>query len=483
MTMDVNKGPKLGMRHMQAFLIFSNIVVVYISRLNIGVAVVAMTHAATTNPDFPEYDWNEKEVSYVLSSFYWGYVLTQFLGGALCKRFGAKTIIGWSTFSTALLSAITPWSISWGGWQAFCIIRAVQGLFQGTIFPCIHTHLAKWSPLEERTRLGALSFTGIDCGSVLSLGIGGIIAEGPMGWPGISYISGGLCFLWCIFWYIYSADNVRMSQFATEAEKTYIESSMDRSDDFHKKHIPTPWKAIFLSLPFNAFMIARCGEAWGLSILQVQIPLYMNSVLQMNIKANALFTALPFLVMFIFSYIFVFIADLFQRKQILSLWTIRRTFNTIAFCTPAIGLTAIGFLDVPHKSWALVIMAVCGGVNSGQTIGSVLNTIDLSANHAGMLMGIVNTAQNFMPLITPIIVGYVVTDEHNRSQWQIVFIMAAAVFFFSNLFYILCGTSTTQPWDAEDFLQPKDPEIRKHPYGKTRKFYRTTGSIEITKVG
>lgn len=40
------------MRHMQALLIFLNITVIYISRLNIGVAVVAMTNAETTNPDF-----------------------------------------------------------------------------------------------------------------------------------------------------------------------------------------------------------------------------------------------------------------------------------------------------------------------------------------------------------------------------------------------------------------------------------------------
>uniref|UniRef100_A0A1I8PL72 Putative inorganic phosphate cotransporter n=1 Tax=Stomoxys calcitrans TaxID=35570 RepID=A0A1I8PL72_STOCA len=483
MAVEENKGPKFGMRHMQAFLIFSNIVVIYISRLNIGVAVVAMTHAETTNPDFPEYNWNEKEVSYVLSSFFWGYVLTQFLGGALCKRFGATLTLGWGTFSTAVLSAITPWCVSWGGWKAFCVIRALQGLFQGILFPSIHGHLAKWSPVTERTLLGALSLTGIDCGNVLSLGVSGLIAEGPMGWPGISYVSGGLCFLWCLLWFIFAADNVTKSRFASQAEKHYIESSMERSEDFHKKRIPTPWKAIFLSLPFNAFVVARCAESWGLSILQIQLPLYMNGVLNMKIKSNALSTALPFLVMFGFSYIFVFVANILQSKKIMSLWNIRRTINTIAYWIPALGLIAIGFLEESQKTWTLVIMAVCGGVNSGATIGSCLNTIDLSANHAGMLMGIVNTAANFMPLITPLVVGAVVTDVHNRSQWQIVFIIAAAVFFFSNLFYITCGTSATQPWDAADFLERKDAENPKpsKSYVQTKSFYRRRGSFTLTK--
>lgn len=46
-------GPILGMRHVQSLLLFFCIVAMYVSRLNVGVAVVAMTNADTTNPDFP----------------------------------------------------------------------------------------------------------------------------------------------------------------------------------------------------------------------------------------------------------------------------------------------------------------------------------------------------------------------------------------------------------------------------------------------
>lgn len=46
-------GPVLGMRHVQALLIFLNITTIFIGRLNVGVSVVAMTNAETTNPNFP----------------------------------------------------------------------------------------------------------------------------------------------------------------------------------------------------------------------------------------------------------------------------------------------------------------------------------------------------------------------------------------------------------------------------------------------
>ncbi|XP_073844830.1 putative inorganic phosphate cotransporter isoform X2 [Musca autumnalis] len=446
------------MRHMQAFLIFLNITVVYIGRLNIGVAVVAMTNAETTNPDFPEFDWDEKEISYILSSFYWGYVITQFPGGALCKLFGAKLTMGLSTLLSGVLSAVTPVAVTWGGWQAFCAIRVIQGLFQGMLFPCIHEHLAKWSPLQERNRLGSLSHTGIECGTVLALGITGLIAEGSMGWPGISYVSGGLCFVWCILWFVFANNNATESRFIKEAEKNYIESSMEHADDFHKKKIPVPWKAIFLSIPFNALLVARCSEAWGLATLQAQIPSYLHGVLNMEIKSNALFSALPFLAMWAMSYVYVLSSDILQRKKILTLSAIRKTINSIAFWIPAVGLIIIGFLNEGNKNWAIALMTISVGVNSGATIGSSLNTIDLSPNHAGIVMGIVNTIANFMPLISPLVVGVIVTDSSNRTQWQIVFAISAIIFFFGNLLYIIWGTAVSQPWDAEDFLSPKDAE-------------------------
>ncbi|XP_023299763.2 putative inorganic phosphate cotransporter [Lucilia cuprina] len=458
MTSAIDKGPFLGMRHMQALLIFLNITVVYISRLNIGVAVVAMTNAETTNTDFPEFDWNEKEISYIISSFYWGYVTTQFPGGALCKRFGAKIVMQISTLTSAIMSALTPWCVTWGGWQAFCVLRIIMGICQGALFPCIHEHLAKWSPSQERSRLGALAHTGIECGTVLALGMSGLIAEGPLGWPGISYVSAGLCFGWCVLWWIFAANNATESKFISKLETHYIESSLEHSEDFHKNKIPVPWKSIWLSVPFMALLVARCAEGYGLSILQTQIPSYMNGVLSMQIKSNALFSALPFLAMWGMSYVYVIVADVLQNKNILSLTAIRRSINTVAFWVPAAGLIGIGFLDENNKTWAIVLMTLLVGVNSGATLGSSLNTIDLSPNHAGILMGIVNTIANFLPLISPLVVGVIVTDSKNRSQWQLVFIIAAVVFFFGNLVYIIFGTAQAQPWDAEDFLMPKDAE-------------------------
>ncbi|XP_017053603.1 putative inorganic phosphate cotransporter [Drosophila ficusphila] len=463
MAVEINKGPLLGMRHVQTLLIFLNITCLYIGRLNVGVSVVAMTNAESTNPNFPEYDWSLAQKSYIISSFFWGYVFTQFLGGYLCKRYGAKSVMFWGSFASAVSSALTPLFIGFGGWQAYCGIRVLMGFAQGLIFPCIHQHLARWSPPAERNRLGALSHTGIECGNVCAMFLSGMIAKSSIGWPGISYVSAGVAFVWCIFWFIFAANNAVESRFIGETELHYIESSLKHNEDYHKTVIPIPWKAILTSAPFLALLVARSAESWGLSTLQAQIPTYMNGVLGMDMKSNAFFSALPFLAMWLMSYVYLIAADVLLAGNRLSLTALRKTFNSLAFWIPCVTLIGIGFLDQEQKNLAIALMTISVGVNSGATIGTSLNTIDLSPNHASILMGIVNTAANVVPIVTPLIVGIIVEEDSNRSEWQIVFIIASVIFLFGNLVFIIFGSAVSQPWDAEDFLKSKEPELAIKP--------------------
>ncbi|XP_023177772.2 putative inorganic phosphate cotransporter isoform X2 [Drosophila hydei] len=454
----VVKGPRIGVRHLQSLLLFLGLTVIHIARLNVSVAIVAMTNAASTNPNFPEYNWTERHKSYILSSFYWGYILTLCPGSFLCRRFGPKVVFFVATIGTAVFSLITPWCISWGDWQAFCAIRILQGLFQGVIFPCVNEHLAMWSPPEERNRLGAFSYTGTDCGTVLAMFISGMIANGAMGWPGISYVSGTLCVVWCILWLVFAANNATESRFISEAECKYIESSLQHNEDFHERSIPIPWRAICCSVPFMALLVARCSETYGLSTLQAEIPSYMNGVLNMDIQSNAVFSALPFLAMWLLSYVYLIVADIVLKRKLLSLTAVRKLFNTLSFWIPAVTLIVIGFLGEDHANWAIALMTLSVGVNSGATIGSSLNTIDLSPNHAGILMGLSNTVANVIPILTPLIAGVIVVDKHDRGQWQIVFGIAAVIFFLGNCVFLAWGTAEAQPWDADDYLKPKDAE-------------------------
>ncbi|XP_067632671.1 putative inorganic phosphate cotransporter isoform X2 [Eurosta solidaginis] len=452
MYAQLNFGPRFGIRHVQILLLFLNITCVYWGRYSISVLVVAMMNAATTNPDFPQFDWSEKERNYIISTFYWGYIMTQFPAGYLIRRFGAKIVMFCATFGTAILTLLTPYLVTLGSWQAYCAIRLAHGLFEGALFPCINNHIAKWSPPQERFVLGALAYTGTSSGTVVAMLLSGLIASSSLGWPGVSYISGGVCILWCVIWLIFGATNAKSSRFIAKDECLYIESSLDRGDDFHRKQIPIPWLAMLTSATFLTLIFTRCCEVWGSTTLQSQIPSYMNGVLNLNIKDNALFSTLPYMVNWIMAYVYIFFGKIAVEKGWLTLTKMRKTANTMATWIPAVLLIAIGFLDSEDMKLIISFFVVSLGFEAGSATGAILTVIDLAPNHAGVAMGIINSVCCIVPIASPLIVGVVVTDVHNRSEWQIVFGISAVILFCGNLLFITFGSAEAAPWDAPDFL-------------------------------
>ena len=53
-----------------------------------------------------ELEWSKEVRGYVLSSFYYGYVVTQVLGGWLAGRYGGKHVFGTSILITAIATII-----------------------------------------------------------------------------------------------------------------------------------------------------------------------------------------------------------------------------------------------------------------------------------------------------------------------------------------------------------------------------------------
>lgn len=77
-----------------ALLAFFGFFNCYALRVNLSVAVVAMTEPVETKLDngttvfVPEFDWSPSVKGLVLSSFFYGYIITQLPGGWLAAKIG-----------------------------------------------------------------------------------------------------------------------------------------------------------------------------------------------------------------------------------------------------------------------------------------------------------------------------------------------------------------------------------------------------------
>jgi ACS family sodium-dependent inorganic phosphate cotransporter len=98
------------------------------------------------------FDWNEQTQNLVLSSFFWGYVVTQIPGGMIAQRWGAQRLLGLAVGFCALLTLLIPMAATYGEYPFVCACRVFCGFCQGVVPPVLHTLLAKWVPLQERGR-------------------------------------------------------------------------------------------------------------------------------------------------------------------------------------------------------------------------------------------------------------------------------------------------------------------------------------------
>lgn len=441
---DIKPPSGFGVRHVQTLLLFFGLTVAYALRVNLSVAIVAMVDKSSKS-DFDHFDWNEQTKSVILSSFFWGYVVTQIPAGQLAQRVGAKVLLLFSLGICSTLAVLTPLFAHLGDDKLVITLRIVQGLSQGFIFPSTHTLLSKWAPVSERGRLGTYCYAGAQFGTVIMLASSGFLASSSIGWPGIFYVSGAAGIAWTVAWFFFGGNSPVEHGSISAEERDFIESSLGNQD--HSKKIVTPWKAIFTSAPMIALTIAHCSHNWGFWTLLTEMPTFMKNVLDLDIKSNALLSSLPYLVMWVLSMVFSPISDFLINRQYLSRVTSRKLFNTIGLWIPMGALLGLAFVPKGEIDLAVALLTMAVGINSATYLGFQVNHIDLAPNHAGTMMGITNCAANIMSIIAPLLVGLVLQDATDPVQWRTVFYIAAGIYFFGNLVFIVLGKADIQPWN------------------------------------
>lgn len=60
----------------------------------------------------------------------------------------------------SILCAITPLVAEHLGSKGVMVIRVIQGLSQGFLFPSVHTMLTNWAPLPERSGMNGFVYSG-----------------------------------------------------------------------------------------------------------------------------------------------------------------------------------------------------------------------------------------------------------------------------------------------------------------------------------
>ncbi|XP_044728458.1 putative inorganic phosphate cotransporter isoform X2 [Chrysoperla carnea] len=450
-------GFGIGYRHLISMLMFLGVLISYALRINISVAIVAMIDNSTDTQikTYPEYS-PQKDV--VLSSFFWGYVVLQIPAAEIGRRFGPHYPLGIAILLCSITALLTPFIAEFGV-TALIATRVIHGLTQGFLYPSIHNLCSKWIPKLEQARLVTFIYAGCLLGTVISLQVSGLLSGTPsLGWPSIFYTHGAVGILWSVLWLMFGSNTPAEHPRISSEEQKYIEASF--SDDLASpsRKIPTPWGPIFKSLPMWALTIVNCGHNWGFWTLLTEMPSFMKQVLDFDFTKMGFLSSLPFLMMWLLSFVFSFISDYITNRNLLPISTCRKLANTIGLWTPAAALLALTIFITPDRPYlAITFFTIAVGSNAAVFVGLQLNHIDLAPNHAGVTMGITNCLSNFVSIIAPLTVGIIVDENSTEKEWNIVFYIAIGVYFFGNLFFLLFASADIQPWN--DLSKNSDLEL------------------------
>lgn len=86
-----------------------------------------------------EKGWSKADSGIILSSFFWGYTLTQVASGYVSDRIGGQKImwiaaLGWSSTTFLMTNVIESFSNSQYCIQIIALSRMINGAFQGSLF-------------------------------------------------------------------------------------------------------------------------------------------------------------------------------------------------------------------------------------------------------------------------------------------------------------------------------------------------------------
>jgi MFS transporter, ACS family, solute carrier family 17 (sodium-dependent inorganic phosphate cotransporter), other len=408
-------------RYTLAGLCFFGTFICYIDRVNISLAAIAMQE---------QFGWSDTTKGYVLSSFFIGYMATQVAGGALANRFGGKIVLGVAVLWWSVFTILTPpaAAISLG----FLIItRILMGIGEGMAFPSMYNLFGRWIPAAEKSRVVAVTFSGISLGTLSALVLTGPIIE-RFGWPSVFYIFGGLGIVWFFFWQRLVTNTPQTHPTISAAELELIEASAGAAAK--ADHIP--WKGLFSSLAIWAIIINHFCANWGFYVLLAWLPSYFKTAWGMSLTGAGLASAAPWLSMFLMTNVAAWIADAQIRRGI-SVTYVRKQQQTIGLVGAAIFLYLVRGLEPGQTTLAIVYMCCSLGLLSFVLSGFATNHLDVAPRYADVLLGITNTAGTIPGIFGVFITGYLVEQT---GSFDVAFALAAGIFIFGAVVFLLFAT-------------------------------------------
>ena len=375
-----------------------------------------------------EFGWSETVKGYVLSSFFIGYMLFMAPSGVLANRIGGRIVLGVAVLWWSVFTIVTP-AAAFVSLPLLIIARIAMGCGEAAMFPAAYNLYGRWVLPSERSRAVSLLISGIPLGTLFALTTTGLIVE-AYGWPSVFYVFGATGFLWSAVWFWQAYDNPAEDPRVTPDEAALLAGHAD--DDGEKP--PVPWGRLLRSPPVWALLVNHFCSNWVLYMLLAWLPSYFRGQLGLSIASAGLYSAAPWLTMFVVGVLAGWFADGLVKRGV-SLTAVRKLMQTTGLVGSAIFMLLAR--DVDSAGVAVALMCGALGMAAFTWSGFVPNHLDIAPRYADVLMGITNTAGTVPGIIGVALTGWLVDAT---GTYAAAFTLVAAINVFGALVWLAFAT-------------------------------------------
>ncbi|XP_064132406.1 voltage-gated purine nucleotide uniporter SLC17A9 [Loxodonta africana] len=373
----------------------------YCARVSMPVCAVSMSQ---------DFGWSKKEAGVVLSSFFWGYCLTQVVGGHLGDRIGGEKVILLSASAWGFITAATPLLAHFGSAHlAFMTCsRILTGLLQGVYFPALTSLLSQKVRDSERAFTYSTVGTGSQVGTLVTGGVGSLLLD-RYSWPSVFYFSGGLTLLWVYYVYRYLLN---------EKDLVMTLGALAKGPPM-SRHTKARWRQLFQKPAVWAAILSQLSSACAFFILLSWLPTFFRETFPSS--KGWVFNVVPWLVAIPASLFSGFLSDHLISHGYRTIM-VRKFMQAMG-----LGLSSVFALCLGHTSSfckSMVFASAAIGLQTFNHSGISVNIQDLAPSCAGFLFGVANTAGALAGVVGVYLGGYLI---ETTGSWTSLFNLVAVV--------------------------------------------------------
>ncbi|MBB6002445.1 MFS transporter [Arcicella rosea] len=385
-----------------------------------------------------EFSWTESDYSNLVMAFQAAYAVGLMIFGGFIDKIGTKlgyaiAVAWWST--AGVLTAFAGSTFSFG------VFRSLLGLGEGGNFPAAIKTVAEWFPKKERALATGIFNSGANIGAVAApLMVPFILAT--FGWQVAFIITGGVGFIWLIFWWIGYELPARQNKLSKE-ELLYIQSD-NEPDTSHEE--PVKWITLLSIRQTWSFIFGKMltDPIWWFFLYW--LPSYFSETFQLDLKKPSLELIVVYTATTFGSIGGGYISGYLIKKG----WPVFKARKT-AMLSFAIAVVPIVFAQYCTNIWqAVVLISLAAAAHQAWSANIFTTASDMFPKKAvSSVVGLGGMAGSVGGILFPLIVGYLL--DTYKSQGNI-----TAGY---NIIFILCGGAYLLAWGIMHLFNPRNEQV------------------------